>query len=245
MGKICECGKEFVVNRKDKKYCSRACARKHYDYKSIVTLRCVGCGVGFSIEKSDYTRRMQRKNNIFYCSHSCSAKNSNKNRAEKRVLTCESCKKEFLLNASDAKDRYCSNKCYVTHQHDRLTEQCLNLRGQKNRYHKGAFFSVKNNRTFYYRSSWELKYMEFLEKDSNISTYQYESIKLPYYYRKDKKWYIPDFIVGNRLIEIKPVYMMNKKRNIAKFSSARLYCQQNNMTFEVITEKELKALGIL
>ena len=87
--------------------------------------------------------------------------------------------------------------------------------------------------------------MEFLEKDSNILTYQYESIKLPYLYRKNKRWYIPDFIVGNRLIEIKPNYMVNKKRNIAKFVAARQYCQQNNMIFEVITEKELKALGIL
>jgi hypothetical protein len=110
---------------------------------------------------------------------------------------------------------------------------------------KGSFYSIKNKRKFFYRSSWEMKYMKYLEDCPDILTYQYESLRLPYFYRNKRRWYIPDFVVGNKIIEIKPKYFVNRRRNLAKFAIARIYCAANNMSFEIITEEELKKIGVI
>lgn len=87
--------------------------------------------------------------------------------------------------------------------------------------------------------------MEFLDKKSDVFQYNYEAMKIPYYYKKNKRWYIPDFIIDNKIMaEIKPVYQMRKKQNLAKFAAAREYCKQNNMEFKVLTEIELRQLGV-
>jgi hypothetical protein len=87
--------------------------------------------------------------------------------------------------------------------------------------------------------------MEYLEKQPEILSYQCESLKIPYTYRKRKRHYVPDFVVDNVIIEIKPTRFMLKKINLAKFAAAREYCKQNNMEFKVLTENELRLLNIL
>lgn len=87
--------------------------------------------------------------------------------------------------------------------------------------------------------------MEYLERQSDIESYQCESLKIPYIYRKRKRSYIPDFIVGNIIIEIKPIRFILKKINIAKFEAAKEYCRQNNLEFKVLTEIDLKELNII
>ena len=67
-----------------------------------------------------------------------------------------------------------------------------------------------------YRSSWELKFMGYLDKNPNVLQWASEEIAIPYRSPLDKKWhrYFPDFIVrmrdadGNtvvKMIEIKPM----------------------------------------
>lgn len=66
-----------------------------------------------------------------------------------------------------------------------------------------------------YRSSWELKFMGYLDKNPNVYQWASEEVAIPYRSPLDGKWhrYFPDFIVrmrdrdGNtvvKMIEIKP-----------------------------------------
>lgn len=122
----------------------------------------------------------------------------------------------------------------------------MKKRKKKSRFKRGSYFFLKANKEFKYRSSWELAYMKFLDSDLFIVSYDYESIKIPYLYRKKKSNYIPDFIIDNKIIvEIKPKRHLLKKRNISKFYAAQEYCLKNSMTFKVITENDLKLLGII
>jgi hypothetical protein len=67
-----------------------------------------------------------------------------------------------------------------------------------------------------YRSSWELKFMGYLDKNPNVLQWASEEVAIPYRSPLDNKWhrYFPDFIVRMRdadgktvvkMIEIKPM----------------------------------------
>jgi hypothetical protein len=237
------CGVEFEKTRKDKTCCSKKCAKKNYISK-LLKLKCPRCNIEFETEKDHYVRRL-KENKTIYCSHACSAKNSNKNRAKHKILKCEGCLQKFEVLASDQRKKYCSKNCYFEHQHDNLVSRALELRQKKSRFKKGIHFSSKTHKKYKYRSGWELKYMQYLDNNPDILTYDYECLKIPYTYRKKIKTYCPDFIVGNMMIEIKPVYKLTVKKNIAKFAAGREYCKQNGMEYKILTEIELKELGIL
>jgi hypothetical protein len=114
------------------------------------------------------------------------------------------------------------------------------------RYKKGTHYSPKVDKKFKYRSGWELKYMKYLDGNPDIISYDYESFKIPYIYRKKSRNYTPDFIIDGKLvIEIKPKYKLQVKKNIAKLAALEVFCKQNNLQFKVLTEIELKELGIL
>lgn len=107
---------------------------------------------------------------------------------------------------------------------------------------KGIYFSSKLNKEITYRSSWEKKYYEFLDEDENVISYIVEPLRVPYIYDR-KRNYIPDllivYITGKIfLIEIKPSCYIEAAINKAKFSAARIYCEERNMQFEVWTEKD-------
>ena len=99
-----------------------------------------------------------------------------------------------------------------------------------------------------YRSSWERLFMVYCDKKPEIWNWSSEETKIPYIHDEKNRNYYPDFWVdmidkdGNRvqkLIEIKPHYQRTMKVNKAKWSAAEEYCQENDMEFLVMTEKEL------
>ena len=62
--------------------------------------------------------------------------------------------------------------------------------------------------------------------------------------------YHPDFEVsyidGTKcLVEIKPKKKMTVAKNVKKFAAAVVFCQKNNLTWVVVTELELKGLGLM
>lgn len=102
------------------------------------------------------------------------------------------------------------------------------------------------NEKIYYRSLFELNAILFLEKTNNIISYTYEPYRLSYKNNSGNvRTYVVDFIVtydtGKQIIvEIKPNCFTNVDRyaiNKHKFDAARKYAEENNMTFEVWTEK--------
>ena len=104
-----------------------------------------------------------------------------------------------------------------------------------------------------FRSLWEKSYFEYLDSNSEVSKFYSESLRVPYVANKKTgrlRNYIPDLLVeyidGSRqIIEIKPTRFLTKLANIKKFNAARLYCADNGITFVIVTEKDLKSLGLL
>ena len=120
-----------------------------------------------------------------------------------------------------------------------------------------------------YRSLWERKFMQWCDLNTNILEWGSEEFFIPYRSPVDKRVhrYFPDFYVKCRttngttakyVIEVKPLKQTSppekKKRvtkkyltevtryaiNEAKWMAAKKYCNQRNMVFKILTEKELR-----
>ena len=106
--------------------------------------------------------------------------------------------------------------------------------------YNGFFYSIKNNKKFFFRSLLELCYLIQIENNKDISFYDVEpfQIKLP-----NNHHYTPDvFLNGEILIELKPkkhlLYEDEERFNL-EMSSAEEYCKKHNLTFKVIYDEDL------
>ena len=107
-----------------------------------------------------------------------------------------------------------------------------------------------SKRTPIYRSMWERRFMIYCDRSENILEWDSESIHIPYISPKDDRWhnYYPDFYIKykdkhdsiiNAIIEIKPSFQKKWDVNVAKWDACQKHCDENNMDFKVLTEKEL------
>jgi len=118
---------------------------------------------------------------------------------------------------------------------------------------RGKYVSQKMGVTMTYRSGWELVYFQWLDTVSTVLKFYSESIKIPYVANKKTgktRNYIPDLLVvytdGTRkLIEIKPKSKLLQATNVKKFHAAEEWCTVQGIEFVILTEVELKLLGIL
>jgi len=119
-----------------------------------------------------------------------------------------------------------------------------------------------------YRSSWECRVMNWLDKNPNIVSWASEELIIPYVSPVDGRWhrYFPDFVVKVKdkngqlrtmILEVKPKKQTQApipqrrvtKRyitevttwgvNQAKFKAATEYCLDRGWEFKVITEDHL------
>lgn len=119
-----------------------------------------------------------------------------------------------------------------------------------------------------YRSSWELKFFQWCDKNEKVLKWGSESVVVPYISPIDKKvhrYFIDNIVTikeGNNiktyLVEIKPLkqteppIVNNRKKkstliyeayhytvNQAKWEAARNYAKKKNLDFIILTEKEL------
>ena len=126
-------------------------------------------------------------------------------------------------------------------------------RRKKKHYHTGIHVSPKTGQECHYRSGWELAYMQWLDADVGTLGYRYEDVVIPYVSnlksgRIRKYW--PDFLVQKTdgeqlLVEIKPKRKLDQGGVQKKLKAAALWCQAHGVTLVVLTEKELKQLGLL
>ena len=123
---------------------------------------------------------------------------------------------------------------------------------------------VGNPHQIVYRSNLERKFMRYCDLNKDVTKWASEELPIRYYSPLDKKYhrYFPDFIIqvstGKKyMIEIKPSRQCvqpkppKKKtksfmresfeyiKNQAKWSAAKVYCEDNGLTFKLITEKDL------
>ncbi len=126
----------------------------------------------------------------------------------------------------------------------------------------------KGKKKIIWRSSWELKFMRYCDRNPKIVEWASEPFAIRYYLSTDKLWhkYYPDFLIKTRtkddkyktiLIEIKPENqtrppkvgkkkrktVLNEKKtwimNQSKWKFAREFCKRNGIEFQILTEKEL------
>lgn len=114
-----------------------------------------------------------------------------------------------------------------------------------------------------YRSSWELKFMQFCDSHPSIIKWSSETIQIPYFnpVSNKKTKYVPDFFIVYQdrqgieraeLIEIKPSKETNLAKagkstrnqimavvNQAKWQAADIWCKNLGICFRVITENEI------
>ena len=114
----------------------------------------------------------------------------------------------------------------------------------------------------YYKSSWELAFMEMCDKHPAILHWSYEPVKIPYQHPFTHKYtvYVPDFIIvfldkkhkqKAQIVEIKPAKQafaekaktkddkMSTIVNAAKWEAAYNYAKHNGMTFKILTEHDI------
>ncbi len=100
-----------------------------------------------------------------------------------------------------------------------------------------------------YRSSWELKFMQWLDNNPEIIKWASEPFSIAYYSTEDQRIrnYFPDFymeyIDGRKIIvEIKPNAQKVLTRNQEKWAAAEKLCREKELLFVVMTEIELKSI---
>jgi TnsA endonuclease N terminal len=135
------------------------------------------------------------------------------------------------------------------------------------KYSQGQFMpknphKILGNATIWYRSSWELTVMNFLDTHPSVIQWASESIRIPYINPLTGKpsQYVPDFMVlyqdknGKRraeVVEVKPskeaiAENAKSKRdkvslilNTAKWAAAMTFCKKHGMIFRILTENDI------
>lgn len=111
---------------------------------------------------------------------------------------------------------------------------------------KGWYESIKSGKSYYFKSGWEERVMKYLDNNENVVEWQYECIRISYYYDNHKRWYVPDFLIKfstsetKELWEVKPSQFLNTERVKNTIKAGMDYCEKENMIFKVITEVGMK-----
>ena len=133
------------------------------------------------------------------------------------------------------------------------------------------FYKVRNvdkyvgGRDPFYRSSWELKFMEFCDNNPSVQQWASEPVKIPYRDPLTGKQtvYVPDFLINYidrdmkthvEMVEIKPMNQMLREKvgknpynqaqyvkNLAKWEAASAWCRNQGIKFRVINESDIFA----
>lgn len=104
-----------------------------------------------------------------------------------------------------------------------------------------------------FRSGWEFKLMLHLDENPDVEFWSYEKTVIEYVSnvrtKKVRKYY-PDFLVRYKdgrteLIEVKPKRKLEQATIKKKMAAALLWCAEHGMTYRIVTEIQLKELGLL
>lgn len=95
--------------------------------------------------------------------------------------------------------------------------------------------------------------MQYMDNDPCVASYSYESFTIPYISNartKKLRRYIPDFLVKytdgrTEVIEVKQLRKVNRPPIVKKTLAARDWCRQNDATYVILTEVELRKMGVI
>lgn len=133
------------------------------------------------------------------------------------------------------------------------SQKVVRKKKRKGRYQRGEYTSTKTGKLCKHRSGWERKYMEYLDANPDVISWHYELLAIEYISNKKSgkiRKYYPDFTVTwndgtMKVIEIKPKRKLDQAIIIKKAEAAYTWCRTHGATYEIITEVELKQLGLL
>ena len=234
--KNCEfCTKEFEViqSAMGAKYCSHKC---HDDYRrsTHITIQCKNCNKNIKKSPNDPQE---------FCSKSC-ATSGKFNAAYGKGKQPHHFKPRWHKGLSADTD-------------PRLAKQAEKLSAiiaQKivdgtwsppvTKFKASHFFSKKCNTEFYCRSSYERAYLEKLETDPQILSFDTEPFRVPYIYEGREHNYVPDFIINRTdgtsfIAEVKPSSLVFEPKNAAKIAACQAICNEKRIPYSIITEHDL------
>ena len=259
---ICDiCGKSFyrspsLIN-KNNNFCSKECLNKFKinngtrkgiklskETKEKMSLAAIGeKNHNFGKKLSEETKKKISENNKgkhFYWNGKKQSKETIEKRIKKLRIPCSNEKKEKISQSNKGKKRTAETRLKYSR---RMLNEYKNGYNPNKKCKQGYYFSDKNNKFILYRSSYELKAFNLLEKDNNVLNYDYENIKIPYIYKDKFHFYIPDLIINYKthklMVEIKAKWALNLEINKNKFKAAMKYCKSNNLEFAIWCEEEL------
>ena len=122
---------------------------------------------------------------------------------------------------------------------------CNKAQSHQNRsFKKGYFFSAKNDKEIRYDSSYELRALELLEQNIDVTSFERCKDSIKYVLDNKAHRYFPDIIVtyannSRYVIEVKPNYLLKEPEIIAKSQAAISFYSQQNISFEIWTEANL------
>lgn len=129
-----------------------------------------------------------------------------------------------------------------------ILEGRFNPYGMRNK--KGTYTSIKTGKQHHFKSGWEETVMKYLDSSSDVVAWDYECVRIPYYYDDHKRWYVPDFVITyqdgrKEMWEVKPSQFCGSQRVVNTSVAGRAYCTENGMEYTLVTEHTLKMLGII
>lgn len=144
--------------------------------------------------------------------------------------------KAHIKASATFKQRYADGHYDFTERNDKISATITQ------RYLDGGFewstgqhTSSKTGKICNYRSSWELTYMQLLDCDESVVTWNYEPFSIPYVFEGVSRRYIPDFHVirdtQEYIVEVKPDNLIGTPMNEAKREAAISFCDKNNLTY--------------
>jgi len=95
---------------------------------------------------------------------------------------------------------------------------------------------------WFFRSLMELSYMINEIEKNNLEWKSVETWDFKIIYEDEngvERNYFADFLIGNRLIEIKPQKLQNTVRNSLKRKAAEEYCKQHSLIYEVMDYEKI------
>lgn len=119
-----------------------------------------------------------------------------------------------------------------------------------NKKHIHGHITCNNNKTFFYRSSWEKRILEYLNElydDKKILDFSLEAYCIDYIYDGYKYSLRIDFEIiflhKKVILECKPIGLRNIGRNPIKINAYKEYCEKNNIQFILFDNKDAKSIN--
>jgi len=157
---------------------------------------------------------------------------------------CQKCAVRETQRKRKLPDEFC-RKCGIKLKTKNRTKTHCCVVCSDHKHVIGRIYSNKNMSNIYYQSSYEKRFIELIEQDDNIKAYYRPKFEIRYSLDGLKiKRYYPDFILEyfddcREMIEVKPLKLINDEKVLAKAKAATEFCNENNMRYRIVTEKDL------